>query len=238
MQKPLFVLRAGDTVAPVAAKRGQFLDLIRDTLGDAWQGEWATVDVRTDEPLPDPSAAAGFIITGSSSSVTERAPWMLRTEEWIRVAAAREAKILGICYGHQIVAQALGGEVTKNPRGREVGTVKIMAIAKDRIFNDLPRLFFVNATHVDTVAKLPAAARILASTALEPVAAYSIGPNIRGVQFHPEIDADVMHGYIEARAELIAKDGLDPKAIAAAIRETAENGAVLKNFVTHFVNAR
>ncbi|MEO8877463.1 MAG: glutamine amidotransferase [Polyangiaceae bacterium] len=233
----LFVLRAGDTVPLVAAKRGQFLDLIQQTVGEAWTGDWAVVDVRTDAKLPDPSEGAGFIITGSSSSVTERAPWMLRTEAWIREAAALDAKILGICYGHQIVAQALGGEVKKNPRGREVGTVRIMTIAKDPIFTALPKLFYVNTTHVDTVAKLPAAARILASTALEPVAAYSIGPNIRGVQFHPEMDADVMHGYIEAREELIAKDGLDPKEIAKGIHPTAENGAVLKNFVTHFINA-
>ena len=233
----LFVLRAGDTVPLVAEKRGQFLDLIQQTVGDAWKGDWAVVDVRTDEKLPDPSEAAGFIITGSSSSVTERAPWMLRTEAWIRDAAAQNAKILGICYGHQIVAQALGGEVTKNPRGREVGTVKLMTIAKDPIFTALPKIFSVNATHVDTVARLPAAARILASTALEPVAAYAIGANIRGVQFHPEIDEEVMHGYVEAREELIAKDGLDPKEIAKGIHATAENGAVLKNFVTHFVHS-
>src|ERR1035438_6306236 len=98
MQRAIFVLRAGDTVPVVAERRGQFLDLIRDTVGDAWRCEGAVVAVRTSDPLPDPGDGAAFIVTGSSSSVTERSPWMLRTEEWIRTAASREAKIFGICY--------------------------------------------------------------------------------------------------------------------------------------------
>src|SRR5687767_9867605 len=74
----IIVLRAGDAAAPVAARRGEFFSWIRREGGTAWEGEWAEHDVRDlSVPLPSPKDAAAFVITGSSSSVTERAPWML-----------------------------------------------------------------------------------------------------------------------------------------------------------------
>ena len=124
----LIVLRAGDAAAPVAARRGEFSSWIRREVGDTWAGEWAEHDVRTDDALPDPCAGAGFIITGSSSSVTERAPWMLRSEDLIRRIVAAGTPLFGICFGHQMVAQALGGRVAKNPRGREIGTVEVRVL--------------------------------------------------------------------------------------------------------------
>ena len=111
----LIVLRAGDAAAPVAARRGQFLSWIQREAGDAWTGEWHEHDVRTDAPLPGARDADAFIMTGSSSSVTERAPWMLRSEELIRAIAAAETPFFGICFGHQMVGQALGG--------RDIGSV-------------------------------------------------------------------------------------------------------------------
>ena len=82
--KPIVILRAGDAAPPVAERRGQFHEWIQRVIGDGWPRAWRVVDVRTDEPLPAPTDAAAFIMTGSSSSVTERAPWMLRAEEHLR----------------------------------------------------------------------------------------------------------------------------------------------------------
>src|SRR5262245_9557857 len=76
----LIVLRTGDAAPSVAVRRGEFFAWIRREADSVWDGEWSEHDVRDVEaPLPEPTAADGFIITGSSSSVTERAPWMLRT---------------------------------------------------------------------------------------------------------------------------------------------------------------
>lgn len=232
----LIVLRAGDVVPALVPTRGQYLDLIRDTVGDAWNGEWAEVDVRSDAPLPDPSSAAGFIMTGSSASVTERAPWMLRAEAHVRAIAAAKVPLFGICFGHQMVAQALGGAVAKNPRGREVGSVVLDRLGiDDPVMQGLPARFSVNTTHVDTVVRLPPGAHVLASTALEPTAAFAIGDTIRAVQFHPELDASAMRAYVVARSEGILEDGMDPVKISAGVLESPENGAVLRNFVIHLV---
>jgi len=232
----IVILRAGDVLASVAARRGEFDELIRQTAGDAWS-EWETIDVRSpDVELPHPRSAAAFVITGSASSVTERAPWMLRTEEFVRTLAAAEAPVLGICFGHQLVAQALGGEVIRNPRGREMGSVEVsVEVTVDPLFDGLPPRFLVQSTHVDTVGTLPPGARVLATTDLEPHAIFSFGRRIRCVQFHPEMDDDVMRGYVEARREAIAADGLDAEAIYRAVKPAPANGAILRNFLSRFL---
>jgi GMP synthase (glutamine-hydrolysing) len=231
----LVILRTGNTVPEIAARRGEFARWIMDGVGDAWRGEWHEHDVRTDEPLPSFHRVAGFIITGSSSSVTERAPWMLRMEAYVREIVAKDAPLFGICFGHQLVAQALGGLVEKNPRGREIGTVSVTRAGDDALFATLPSPFVVSATHVDAVTRLPEGARLLATTSLDPAAAFAIGRAVRCVQFHPEIDGDVMRSYIRARAHLIAGEGGDPDALLARVRDDTHGGAILKSFVRGFV---
>jgi GMP synthase (glutamine-hydrolysing) len=191
-------------------------------------------DVRTDAPLPAVDGAAAFVMTGSSSSVTERAPWMLRAEQHVREIARADVPLFGICFGHQLVAQALGGEVAKNPRGREIGTVRVRRLADDAIFDGVGEELAVNATHVDSVTRLPEGARLLAASELEPTQAFGVGRAIRCVQFHPEIDGDAMRGYVEARAHLITAEGGDPDAIRARSVDAPEAEETLRNFVKRF----
>lgn len=237
----LTILRAGDAAAPVAARRGQFASWIQREIGDVWAGAWAEHDVRTDAPLPGPRDAAGFLITGSSSNVTEGAPWMKRTEQLIREIVAAGTPLFGICFGHQIVGEALGGKVGKNPRGREIGTVEARLFdgAEDEpILRGIPRRFLVNTTHVETVLSLPPGARVLAETDLEPHAVFVVGARVKCVQFHPEIDGDAMRGYVEARAHLIEAEGRDAAPIAAGATDTPHGGDTLRNFVRHVVLGR
>jgi GMP synthase (glutamine-hydrolysing) len=230
----LCILRAGDAIAEVAARRGEFAKWIRDAVGDGWSGAWREHDLRSDALPPALGAVPecrGFIITGSSSSVIDRAPWMLRAQEYIRAIAASGTPLFGICFGHQLIGQALGGLVTRNPRGREIGTVQCRHVARgDRVFAGVPETFDVNATHVDTVARLPVGARILATTALEPHAAYAIGEKIRCMQFHPEVDGDAMRGYIAARAHFIRAEGGDADMILANATDAPYGAKLLRNF--------
>jgi GMP synthase (glutamine-hydrolysing) len=234
----LIVLRAGDTVPAIAARRGEFFSWIKREGAPAWEGEWIEHDVRTEAPLPRPRDAHGFIVTGSSSSVTERAPWMLRTEALLRDVAEAGTPIFGICFGHQMIGQALGGEVAKNPRGREIGTVDVRVLPhspRDAMFNGLGDVFTANHTHVDSVVKLPPGARVLAQTDLEPNAAFAIGDAIKCVQFHPEIDGDAMRGYVEARAHLIEAEGGDAKKILARVADAPHGAETLRNFIRHVI---
>jgi GMP synthase (glutamine-hydrolysing) len=233
--KPIIILRTGDVAPPVAEKLGEYPAWIVRTVGEAWAGEWGVIDVRTDAPLPPPESAAGFVVTGSSSSVTERAPWMLRLEEHVRAVAEADVPLFGICFGHQLVAQALGGEVAKNPRGREIGTIQVKRLGDDAIFDGVAREHTANATHMDSVVRLPDGARLLASSELEPTQAFAVGRAIRCVQYHPEINGEAMRLYLEARAPLIASEGGDPEALRARSGDAPEAERTLRNFVRKLV---
>jgi GMP synthase (glutamine-hydrolysing) len=227
----ILVLVTGQTLPEIARRRGDYPAWIREKTGDGWTGEWASHDVRTAAPLPGPRDADAFVITGSSSSVTERAPWMLRCEGFIREIAGAGTPLLGICFGHQMVAQALGGEVKRNPNGREMGTMRVQRVADDRLFAGLPRAFDMQGTHVDAVVKLPRGAELLATTPRDPNAAFRVGENVRGVQFHPEFDADVMRGYVQARTEIVRGEGGDPEAMLAGVHDRTRGETILRNFV-------
>jgi GMP synthase (glutamine-hydrolysing) len=162
---------------------------------------------------------------------------MLRTEELVRHIAAAHVPLFGICFGHQLLAQALGGEVRRNPRGREIGTVRVERRADDGLFAGLPRVFDVNATHVDSVAVVPPGAEVLATTSLDECAAFRIGPHLRAVQFHPEFDTDIIRGYLLARSGIIRDEGGDPEALLARVHEGTRGADILQNFVKRFVAA-
>jgi GMP synthase (glutamine-hydrolysing) len=233
----LLILVAGDAIPEVAAVHGEFGQWIERAGSAAWSGDWALHDLRSAEPLPDCRSVAGIIITGSISSVTERADWMLRAEGYIRDIVAARVPLFGICFGHQLMAQALGGDVRRNPRGREIGTVQLTRVGEDPLFVDLPEMLSVNATHVDSVVVLPPSARVVARTALEENAVIDFGPAARGVQFHPEIDGAVMRGYVEIRRPLLENEGLDADAIHARAVDTPEGRALLENFIRAFVRS-
>lgn len=226
----MLILVAGQPASAVASRRGDYARFIREAVGGAWPGTWATHDIRRDAPMPGPRDADAYVITGSSSSVTERAPWMLRAEELVRRVAAAGAPLLGICFGHQLLAQALGGRVTRNPLGREIGTVRLDRVADDPLFAGLPRSFDVNGTHVDAVVEPPRGAEVLATTALDRVASFRVGAGLRGVQFHPEFDADIMREYVRARAALVRDEGGDPEALLARVHGGTRGVDVLRNW--------
>ncbi|KLJ00580.1 glutamine amidotransferase [Luteimonas sp. FCS-9] len=231
LDRPFLILETGQPV-PSMRRHGGFPHWIRVAAGLA-RDEVEIVDVEGGAPLPAPGAHRAVIVTGSGAMVTDRADWSERSAGWLRDAAHAGVPLLGICYGHQLIAHALGGEAGANPRGREMGTVEIEtlpAAADDPLFRDLPPRFAAQATHLQSALGLPDGAVALARSALEPHHAFRWGDRVWGLQFHPEFSATHMRGYIRARAEALRAEAADPAAMLAAVRAAPHARRVLRRF--------
>jgi GMP synthase (glutamine-hydrolysing) len=230
--KPVLVVKCGSALPAVRARRGDYEDWILAGMGVA-RAAARVAAVQAGEELPDPGAVSAAVLTGSSAMVSEREAWSERAAAWLREAVAAGTPVLGICYGHQLLAHALGGRVAPNPRGREIGTVEVEALAPardDALLGALPERLTVQATHVESVLELPAGARLLAASRGDAHQAFSVGRRAWGVQFHPEFDAGVIRGYLEARREILRREGRDPEALLAEVRESGHGRALLRRF--------
>jgi GMP synthase (glutamine-hydrolysing) len=230
--RPLLIVKSGRTLASLAPRRGDYEDWIAAGMGLA-RARVRVACVFEDEPLPEPSALCGAVVTGSSAMVSERAAWSERTAAWLARAVEAELPLLGICYGHQLLAHALGGRVERNPLGREIGTVEVSLrdeAACDALFRGLPRRLRVQATHVEAVLELPRGARWLASSERDAHQAFAVGRTAWGVQFHPEFDADVMRSYLVERRAALTREGLDADALIREASDSPDGPALLRRF--------
>jgi len=227
--RPVGILVAGEPVPLTRQLRGGFAEIIRATTGAAWPGEWRELDGVAGE-LPEPRELAGVVASGSPASLTAPEPWMLRIAEWLRGVVQAETPVLGICFGHQLLSGALGGRVEANPNGREIGTVELLPVEFDPIIEASAPPLLVNMTHVDSVTRIPAGARVLARTALEPHAALRLAERAWGVQFHPEVDDVIMRHYLEARRVELTQEGFDPDRLISEVRPARAGAGVLAAF--------
>ncbi len=229
----LLIVKTGSAERGVREQHGDFDDWIADGAGFD-RADVDVVDVFAGDPLPQLGGATGVVVTGSAAFVSEREPWSVRTEQWLVKVVRAGAPVLGICYGHQLLAQALGGRVGRNPRGREVGTVRVdlgaALRARDPLLGRGPAIVDVHVTHIESVLELPEGAVLLGSNAADDHHAFAYGPRAWGVQFHPEFDGDIMQGYLAEREQVLREEGLDPDRLRREVRDTPDGTAVLRRF--------
>jgi len=228
----LLVIKAGSAPPELVERRKDYDTWIATGAGIA-ASDLQVVSVFQDEPLPDVQSVRGVVVSGSSAMVTDRAPWSERTAAWLREAVRLEVPTLGICYGHQLLAHALGGEVDYNPRGRNIGTIDVALRADaraDRLFSVFGDSMQVEVSHLQCVMKLPAGSTWLASSTRDPHHAFRVGTCAWGVQFHPEFDAGITRGYIEAKRAALIVEGVDVDAMLASTLESADGTILLRRF--------
>lgn len=227
----IVIIEAGRTFPELARRWGDFGDWVRDGLGAA-DDEVRLVAAFAGAPLPAPQETAAVVVTGSHAMVTNGAAWSEQLTGWLAAAAQRGLPLLGICYGHQLLARVLGGTVGDLPGGREIGSLPLRLTAagrRDPLLGCLPPVFTGQLFHRQSVLALPAGARLLAASRADPHQAFAVGEGIWGVQFHPEFSPAVMQAYIEREEAGLLAEGLDPAGLAAAVQESP-CGAVLRRF--------
>jgi GMP synthase-like glutamine amidotransferase len=196
------ILQTGRAADTLRDKHGDFPDMMQDMLskgGFAFQ----TYPVLDGVFPQDVHACDGWLITGSRHSAYEDLPWIAELEKFLRGAYAAEVPIVGICFGHQVLAQALGGKVEKFPMGWGVGpTTYDFADGRQEV---------MNAWHQDQIMVRPADATVVASNAFCANAALAYGTRAISFQAHPEFTRDFARDLLELRRDL-----LEPAVLSAA----------------------
>ena len=228
----VLLMKTGETLAPLRAQGEDFEDWIRSGLGLSIE-ETPTVSVHMGDLLPPVSTLAGVVITGSPAMLTDGAAWNLVAVHWLRDALALGLPVLGICYGHQLLAHACGGHVDYHPNGREIGTVPVALTAAafgDALLGGLPSRFHAHTNHSQAVLRLPDSAVLLGASAHDAHQAFRIGERAWGVQFHPEFTARIMRTYVQVRHAVLREEGFDVDTLLRDVVETPAASAVLRRF--------
>ncbi len=228
--KPVLLIKTGGTIPDTQNEFGDFEHWFARGLGLTGLEQ---VNVYQEQRLPAHLEFRGIVVTGSASMVSHREEWSERTGEWLANAVQAGLPVLGVCFGHQLLAHALGGKVGPNPRGRQIGTTPIEmlpAASSDPLLAHLPASFQAQTTHVESVHELPAGAVRLATSPRDENHAFRFGQRAWGVQFHPEFGADVMRGYIRARSEVIRSEGICPDELTTNVKETPLAHGLLARF--------
>lgn len=232
MKRPLAIIKAGSATPVVRQRYGDFEEWLHQGLGVLRQ-DIRLVRVAAGEALPAPEACGGVVITGSHAMVTDLLPWSVALAQWLPAVVDRQIPLLGICYGHQLLAAAMGGQVGYHPAGREIGTVPIEllpAAQHDPLFGSLPAQFPAQAFHSQSALTLPPGAVLLARNDFEPHHAFRVGECAWGVQFHPEYTKEIMAAELAADTGQLGQDGFDLAMLRESLAETPIAADLLPRF--------
>jgi len=207
----LGILTCGHAPVELGDSVADYPDLFVQMLGaDAF--DYRFFDIVGGDPIPEPGACDAWLITGSRHGVYEDHPWIAPLEALVRRIHEEGRPLVGICFGHQLVAQALGGRVEKHAGGWSVGRVEYRL---DDAADAVPLM----AYHQDQVIEPPPGARVLGESDVCRYAALAIGDTIRTLQPHPEFDVSVVTGLLDTRGKAIPPERL------AAARASLEDAA-------------
>jgi len=236
--KPILILKTGELPRRVFEDLGPYERAFLNILGD---DRFVVIDARKEE-LPEPDWA-GIIVTGSPASTYDEETWIARSEDFLRRAADQSVPLYGVCFGHQLVAQAFGGRVEKCRHGWELGTVHLTLTddgKNDPLFSDLPETFSAQMSHGDVVTELPPGATPLARNDHSEHQSFRIGDTVWGTQFHPEFTPTIVKNMIYALVDRLPPESfprwnpcIDPLRgwLLSSVREAHEAQQCLKNFI-------
>jgi GMP synthase-like glutamine amidotransferase len=211
------ILETGRPPGALAEQFGDYPTMFGHMLGDGFEIE--TFDAEHGE-LPDPASDSAYLITGSPAGVYEPLPWIDPLRQFIR--AAGQAKMIGICFGHQAMAEALGGQVEKSEKGWGAGLHRYSVVTRERWMDDAGNIS-IPASHQDQVVIQPPNTDVTVMSNFTEFAglAWTDRPAI-SFQFHPEFSPAFAKALIEKRYDLVP----NPEAAIASLDAPNDNARV------------
>lgn len=226
------ILKCNRVKAQFAAVHGEYPEMFANLLlpldselsFTVYDAEQSQLPARVD-------ACDAYLITGSSHGVNDALPWIGQLEQFIRQLHAAHKKVIGICFGHQLIAKALGGTVARSPQGWGVG-MSNNKISKHKRWMDPPHeAFNLLISHQDQVMSLPKDAEILASNQSCPFYMLQIANNLT-LQGHPEFSKSYVQALIESRKDIL---GIEQYEKGLASLQLNKDDALIAQWIMKFL---
>lgn len=222
----LAILETGRPPGNLEDRFGSYPEMFEALLGM----QATTYAVEAGNLPPDVGRHDAYLVTGSPAGVYDDLPWIPKLKTFLQAAKGR-AKLVGVCFGHQIMAEAFGGRVVKSPKGWGVG-LHSYPIVRHEPWMDAVSLVAVPASHQDQVVEQPPGAEVIASSLFTPYAALA-WPDQQAIsfQFHPEFSPDFARALIAERWDRTP----DPDGAIATLDAPNDNARVgewIRRFLT------
>jgi GMP synthase-like glutamine amidotransferase len=212
-------LETGEPPPDLTVRFGRYGDMFKRMLGPDFAVR--AYDVRRGEYPVEIEAHRGYLVTGSPAGVYEDHDWIEPLKAFLRSASGR-ARLVGICFGHQVMAEAFGGRVTKSTRGWGAGLHRYELIHPEPWMEDAAA-FSIAVSHQDQVVALPPGSRVVAGNAFSPFGMLAYRDHqALSFQCHPEFDPDFTRALIESRRDRLP----DPDAALATLAQPDDRARV------------
>jgi len=188
-------------------------------------------DVQNNEYPEEPNQYAGFIGTGSSASVWENIPWINRFKRFLRDLYHNGNKFIGICFGHQMIAESLGGRCEKSDRGWGIGVKAVKIYQKKDWMKPKQNSYRLIVSHQDQISKLPENSEVLGGNEHCPLSMITVGNHFLGIQAHPEFTPAYSRRLMQSRIDRI---GLKAVQEAEKILQDKTDEAVVAQWMANF----
>lgn len=222
------ILETGYPPGNLAEQYGDYPAMFAKLLGPDFSID--TFDVQAGVLPDNPGLYHAYLITGSPAGVYDQLPWIAPLQEFIR--SAKNSKIVGVCFGHQIMAQALGGHVQKSEKGWGAGLHNYSIVRKEP-WMDVAGTIAVPASHQDQVVVQPPSTEVVAESSFTPYAALTwTDRQAISFQFHPEFTPDFAKALIEKRYDVVS----NPDAAIASLDQPNDSPRV-GGWVRRFLSA-
>lgn len=210
MSLDIAILVTGEPPAELAERHAGYGSMIECLLRAQDSGISCThYDVRENCFPAAPDAHDAYMITGSRHAAYEDLPWIHRLAALIRELDAARKPLVGICFGHQLIAQALGGRVEKASQGWGVGVHRTNITARAAWMDQAEPQLQLIVSHQDQVVELPGRAELLAGSEFCPVAMYRVESHLFAMQAHPEFSHDYSRELMQVRRPIIGEERIE-----------------------------